>query len=749
MECEAQILNLGSRRSAIVFNTMIRRRFRHLVFLACASCFAVVVSANAGQRECKIGLVLSGGGVRGASHIGILKVFERERIPIHCIAATSFGSLVGGLYSLGYSADEIERIFSKQDWDVIFSDAPERRLTRLMERNNARYQAGISFQGWIPEIPTGFLDGQRLTEVLDRLITGRLLQAEYDFDKLPIPFRAVATNLVDGKAYVFSKGSMTEALRASMSIPLLFTPLEKDGMLLADGGLVDNLPVGVAQTMGADIVIAVDATSPLLPIDKLRSFVNVIDQSISLQMEQNVEKSRKLATIVLKPDLEKYTNSDYEKFSEIVKLGEEEAIKHLPELKALAAGVAPPALTPPGSNATPVIHTISFQGLKEIGTHQLRTNIRVRPGEAVNPAKIGDDVERLYATRLFKNVSYTLIPEGENRYDLIFIIKEAPMNVLGASLRYDNSYNFVALAEFTARQIFNSPSTFIASTQFGGLEDHFASLRLSAPQAQFLFVEPRVEATRIERLDLRNQVLLDTYTDKREAGQLVLGTSIFKQLEVSGGYRAERVRLSGGSQPRSMAGSRTLAGLTFRISRDSLDMPSLPRKGMLLKANLDKRITSLGSDFSYTRSQIDWQQYFSVSSNSTFQIGITAGHSSGSVPFYELFRVGGYSFSENASRRFLGLDRDEFLVRQMGIFSMGYRRQILNKPLAFVKRGFLMGAYNGLLSSQRQVSPYNFDVLHGGGLGLDLDTMIGTMHAAGGWSETGRLHFYVSIGPSF
>lgn len=728
---------------------MTRRWFRHLVILACASCLAALVPANAEQRECKIGLVLSGGGVRGASHIGILKVFERERIPIHCIAAASFGSLVGGLYSLGYSADEIERVFSKQDWDIIFSNAPERRLTRLIERNHTRYQAEISFQGWTPEIPAGFLGGQRLTEVLDRLITDRLLKADYDFDKLPIPFRAVATNLIDGKAYVFSKGSMTEALRASMSIPLLFTPLEKDGMMLADGGLVDNLPVGVAKAMGADIVIAVDATSPLLPIDKLRSFLNVIDQSISLQMEQNVEKSRKLATIVLKPDLENYANSDYEKFSEIVKLGEEEAIKHLPELKALAAGIAPPASTQPASNATPVIHTISFQGLKQVGTHQLRTNIRVHPGEAVNPVKIGADVERLYATRLFSSVSYTLKPQGENRYDLIFTIKEAPMNVLGASLRYDSSYDFVALAEFTARQIFNSPSTFIASSQFGGLEDHFASLRLSPPQAQFLFVEPRVEATRIERLDIRDQKLLDTYTDKREAGQLVLGASIFRQLEISGGYRVERVRLSGGSPPRSMTGAQTLAGLTFRLSRDSLDMPALPRKGMLLKAYLDKRITSLGSDFSLTRSQVDWQQYFPVSPNSTFRIGLTAGYSSGSVPFYELFRVGGYSFTEKASRPFLGLDQDELLVHQMGIFSAGYRKQILNKPLTFVRRGFLMGAYNGILSSRRQSSPYNFDMLHGGGLGLDLDTMIGTIHAAGGWSESGRLHFYVSIGPSF
>ena len=323
------------------------------------------------------------------------------------------------------------------------------------------------------------------------------------------------------------------------------------------------------------------------------------------------------------------------------------------------------------------------------------------------------------------------------------------MNTLGASLRYGNDYNFVALAEFTARQLFNSPSTLTVSSQFGGLEDHFASLRLSPPQAQFLFVEPRVEAHRLERLDLRNQELVDKYTDKREGGQLLIGASIFRQLEISGGYRAERVRISGGSEPNLMPGSTVLAGLTFRLNRDSLDLPVLPRSGMLLRAQFDKRSASLGSDLDYSKLQIDFNQYFSISPVSTFLISATAGYSHGPVPFYDLFYVGGYSFSERASRHFLGLDRDELLARQMGIFSTSYRRQILSKPLAFVKRGFLMGTYNAVLSSTRQTSPYDFDLLHGAGLGLDLDTMIGPMRAAGGWSEAGRLHFYISIGPAF
>ena len=214
------------------------------------------------QTRPKIGLALSGGGARAAAHIGVLKVLEREGIPIDCITGTSFGALAGGLFSAGYSAQELEQILLGQDWNTIFSGAPQRRLTPLMERRIARYQAQVSFRGWEPELPTGLLGGQRLTQALDVLTTSRMLQANFDFDNLPVQFRAVSTNLIDGKPFIFKEGSMTEALRASIAVPFLFTPLEKDGMLLVDGGLVNNLPVDVARSLGADIVIAVDATSP-------------------------------------------------------------------------------------------------------------------------------------------------------------------------------------------------------------------------------------------------------------------------------------------------------------------------------------------------------------------------------------------------------------------------------------------------------------------------------------------------------
>jgi NTE family protein len=700
------------------------------------------------QRPPKIGLVLSGGGARAAAQIGVLKVLEREHIPIDCIAATSFGALVGGLFSTGYSADEIETILSSQDWRGIFSDAPQRHLGPLVERRNARYQGQISFKGWLPELPPGLLNGQGLREALDELTALPMLQVQYDFDQLPLQFRAVATNLLDGTVFIFKKGRMTEALRASMAIPLVFSPVEKNGALLADGGIADNLPTDIARDLGADIIIAVDASSPLLEKNEIRNFVNVIDQSLSLEMVRRAQENRKLANIVLTPNLSKYSNNDYDMLQEIIAQGEDAAEKHLSEIKALTAGIP---YHPHDRNLlqVPIIADLSFEGLKRVKPAQMQALLRVHPGDSVSAWALRAETSKLYATRLFESVEYYLEPLGNNLCRLVFKVEEAPMRVLGAGLRYDSEYDFVALVEFTARQLFNTPSSAVLSTQFGGLENHFAALNL-IPAPRFpLAIEPRVDVLRQERLDIRNQELVDQFTDEREGGELMIGGSLFNQLRIDGGYRAERIRISGGTPPNRLPGNAVQAGLTLRLNRDSLNSPDFPEKGAVLRMQLDKRSPSMGGDLNYSRLQADYQRYFAFTGKSTLRIGGVAGYSQGPIPFYDLFYVGGYSFSERASRQFMGLRRDEIQANQMATVGASYRRQILSHPLGLVKRAFLNGSYNGLFYSNRQESPYNFKFLNGAGLGMAFETIFGPVRATVGLGERGRVNFYISLGPSF
>lgn len=229
----------------------------------------------------------------------------------------------------------------------------------------------------------------------------------------------------------------------------------------------------------------------------------------------------------------------------------------------------------------------------------------------------------------------------------------------------------------------------------------------------------------------------------------MIGGAIARQIEISGGYRSERVRISGGSQPNRLAGSVVLAGPSFRLNRDTLDHQEFPRSGMTLRVQVDKRSPSFGGDLDYSKWQADYRRYFPVSRKSTFQINASAAYSRGEVPFYDLFFVGGYSLSEKASRQFLGLEHDELPVNQMAILGASYRRQIFSHPLSFIKQGFLAAAYNGLYFSTRQASPYQFNYLNGVGLGLAFDTMLGPIRAAGGWAEGSRFNFYISFGPAF
>ena len=182
------------------------------------------LTATGQQGPHKVGLVLSGGGARGAAHIGVLRVFERERIPIDCIAGTSFGALAGGLYSLGYSTAKIEEILTGQDWNSIFSDAPERRLTPLIERRNSRYQGQISFRGWSPELPTGFRGGQRLTEALDILTTNRMVSAGYDFAKKEFFVFSPSARRLGGVVFirVWADGESECGLRKGSTLPRNF-----------------------------------------------------------------------------------------------------------------------------------------------------------------------------------------------------------------------------------------------------------------------------------------------------------------------------------------------------------------------------------------------------------------------------------------------------------------------------------------------------------------------------------------------
>lgn len=310
-----------------------------LAWFASASLPAQEAPRPEGARP-RIGLVLSGGGARGAAHIGVLKVLEENHVPIDAIAGTSMGAVVGGLYASGLNAADIERVMTSVDWQDAFRDRPPRtslNFRRKLEDQSFLVKFPLGIKGKKFRLPRGLVQGQKLTQTL-RALTLPVAQIQ-SFDDLAIPFRAIATDIVTGERVVMDHGDLTTAMRASLSAPGVFAPVETDGRLLVDGGLSSNLPVDVARAMGVDILIVVDCGFPLFERNKLDSVATVSNQMLAILIRHNTNEQRKTLTandVVIDPALGDFSSLDFGDHDKAMKLGEEAARGQLQRLQALS-----------------------------------------------------------------------------------------------------------------------------------------------------------------------------------------------------------------------------------------------------------------------------------------------------------------------------------------------------------------------------------------------------------------------------
>lgn len=285
-------------------------------------------------KRSKIALALSGGGARGLAQIGVLKVFERHGLPLDGIAGTSMGAVIGGLYALGYTATEIESLAHQIRWDEIIRDTPPRKQLFLGQKEEkAQYILQLRLKGFMLDIPSAYTSGQKLTSLLADLVMNSPYPFSADFDSLHIPFRSVTTDLITGEKIVLKKGSLVDALRASMAIPLLFTPVRLDSHMLLDGGLVQNLPVSEAKALGGDLIIAVDTSSKLRDPKSLNAPWEIADQVTTIMQQENTRSQLKLADIAIQPLFAGTSNTDFNHVGALIRAGEQAAEKALPQIE--------------------------------------------------------------------------------------------------------------------------------------------------------------------------------------------------------------------------------------------------------------------------------------------------------------------------------------------------------------------------------------------------------------------------------
>ncbi len=385
------------------------------------------------QRRPKIGLVLSGGGARGLSHVGVLKVLERARIPIDVIAGTSMGAIVGGLYASGMSAEVLEAELLKVNWEAVFASRVDRQqLSQRRKEEDFEISPVLEFgmRNGEVRLPLGALSGRGLEGLLRRYtLPSRSVR---DFDSLPIPFRAVATDMETGLPVVLRDGDLALALRSSMSVPGVFAPTEVKGRILGDGGLVNNLPVDVARAMGADVVIVVNIGTPLSGREALGSLGGLTGQMINILTEQNVRQSLsalKPPDVLITPQLGTLTAGDFVKTRELIELGEKGAQPELQRLSALAVSEASYAQWRANRAQPPAVKTrlaeVKFQGSEYTSPERYASQLESKAGDVFDEGKAERDARRLAASGDYTRADFKLIttPSGDG---LIFDLEEKP-----------------------------------------------------------------------------------------------------------------------------------------------------------------------------------------------------------------------------------------------------------------------------------------------------------------------------------
>lgn len=347
-----------------------------------------------------IALVLSGGGARGIAHVGVLKAFEKHKIPIDLIVGTSIGSIVGGLYCAGYSVNELEQIVKEIDWDDLYQDETEREDLFLgQKKDDDRYLINIRFDGLKPYIPPSFTPGQKLLSLLSNKLLLAKFQAVKNFDQLKIPFRAISTDLISGKRYIIGDGDLAEAINASSAVPLLFSPVELNGKLLIDGGVRSNIAVDVAKDFGMDIVVAVDITSPLRLKEELNAPWEIADQVTTIMMGTAKNEQLQLADIVIKPDLKGIKSAEFSNVQRLIDKGEEAFNENLYDIYSKINQEYPPPINKAFYFSK--FNIVPDDIKKYISNSE---NLYISSRNPISYDMIKDDLDKIFSRGIYKSV---------------------------------------------------------------------------------------------------------------------------------------------------------------------------------------------------------------------------------------------------------------------------------------------------------------------------------------------------------
>ncbi len=738
------------------------RAFILCIFLCLAtSTSSATPATETGAARPKIGLALSGGGARGIAHVGVLEALEELNVPIDYIAGTSMGSIVGGLYASGLSIQELRRSVEDIDWDRIFNLKGDRDQLSYREKQNQRrlfqFEFGLD-EDYGLTAPSGFVGGQDLFLALKRLT--RNINTD-DFSKLPIPFRAVAVDVNTAEVYWVEKGDLALALRASMAVPFAFAPVEIDGRLLVDGGILNNLPVDVVKAMGADIVIAINISAPLEEIKSSHSFLSVAKQSLDAALIQNTRRALENADIVITPNLEGYGSTDFKKGTEMIAKGYEAVIKKAVLFEGLkltptayarerSALIAKAPQTP--DIITPAF--IKFTGNKRTNTGVLQGKLDDLIGHQLSVEDIEKETTRLMSLNEFEQITYNIEQNERGQTGLVFHVREKAWGPhyfrLGLNVRttFDDKAEFTALFRHERLNINRFGAEWVTELSVGEEYGLFTEFYQPLDYRRRFFIAPYARFERFFASVFEHKRGVAEYDVGRSQLGIDVGINFGNVAELRTGFLRNHIEadLRIGDPDLLPTGSLEENLLTFKFGYDSLDDRIFPRRGTQINIAGEFYDDSIDSDNDYQKTTFGIRRAFPVNRRFTLMTNANLFTFLRSTPpKYENFSIGGINYLAGYPEGDIG-GKHALVLQMAGLLNPAGLTKLLppdsnNVRLAgFIHAGNAWDTYQDINVQ---------DLLYGGLGGLVWDTPFGSFFLGAGYTKGGRVNYYLSLGNLF
>jgi NTE family protein len=707
----------------------------------------------------RIGLALGGGSARGIAHIGVLEWFEQHRIPIDYIAGTSMGGLVAGAYASGMSPAELRQLMKDTDWDLMFlADSPFRYKTFRRKQDKRAYPSQLEFglKGGFT-LPGGLNPGQQVSLLLDRI--GLAYYEVDNFDDLPTPFRCVATDLKQANAVVLGRGSLAQAMRATMAIPGVFTPVNYDEWLLVDGGVLNNVPADVVKQMGADIVIAVNVGADPVEEEKAQqSLFALLGRTIDTMMTTGVRTALKSADLIVDPDLKGLNSLDWRRSDDLADRGYQAAEATASRLAGYAMGEAEYAAFAAARQAkrrtaapAPAFVTVTGVGPREQAF--IRESLADLIGRPLEHATAAEDILTVTGTDRYEYLSYRAVTQPEGTGLLVAARPKSygpPFLAIGLELSNVDSSNFAVTASgrVTAYDWFGVGSEFRLDGAIGTRQSIMGEIYRPLGQSRF-FVAPRAYFDRHPRNGYADERLVAEYRFKTFGAGLDLGFNSGRRAEVRLGIDVSdvrgRIRVGNPLLP-EVSGSENFA--TLKVTWDGQTSPLVPSRGLYQTARLAYYFAApdatdpvrFPSDQEFLQGEVEgsWFRRVGQGQDRLF-LRYGLGTSFGSHPLLADFSLGG-------PLRLGAFNNDELRNANYLLGTVGYLRQTGRLPDVLGGNIFLGGWFEqGTVFDEWDDARYRSSV----SLGAIAETLIGPVFGGASFDFDGRYRVYIAIGPLF